>query len=40
MVAILAILSKLDYSVTTVTGATWTKLTNRIKENNNTILES
>ena len=30
MVAILAISSKLDYIVTTVTGDTWTKLTNRI----------
>ena len=30
MVAILAIYSKLDYIETTVTGDTWTKLTNRI----------
>lgn len=30
MVAILAISSKLDYIVTTVTGDTWTKLTYRI----------
>jgi len=30
MIAILAISSKLDYSVTTVTGDTWTKLTNWI----------
>ena len=30
MVAILAIYSKLDYIVTTVTGDTWTKLTYRI----------